>query len=53
MAAVPVPATAAANSLDTLVRSIGTAVSSAVAGVVPDDHLVRRCAAPSENGFRG
>ncbi|WP_422647507.1 MFS transporter [Actinoalloteichus caeruleus] len=33
MAAVPVTATAAANSLNTLMRSIGTSVSSAVAGV--------------------
>jgi MFS family permease len=34
MAAVPVSETAAANSLNTLMRSIGTSVSSAVAGVV-------------------
>jgi EmrB/QacA subfamily drug resistance transporter len=34
MAAVPVSETAAANSLNTLARSIGTSVSSAVAGVV-------------------
>ncbi|MEB3370381.1 MFS transporter [Saccharopolyspora mangrovi] len=34
MAAVPVSDTAAANSLNTLMRSIGTSVSSAVAGAV-------------------
>ncbi|GAA1310152.1 MFS transporter [Saccharothrix xinjiangensis] len=34
MAAVPVSETAAANSLNTLMRSIGTSVSSAVAGAV-------------------
>lgn len=34
MGAVPVSETAAANSLNTLMRSIGTSVSSAVAGVV-------------------
>lgn len=34
MSAVPVSETAAANSLNTLMRSIGTSVSSAVAGVV-------------------
>ncbi|MFC3897931.1 MFS transporter [Lentzea rhizosphaerae] len=34
MAAVPTSETAAANSLNTLMRAIGTSVSSAVAGVV-------------------
>ncbi|MGI8305666.1 hypothetical protein [Saccharopolyspora hattusasensis] len=34
MAAVPVGETAAANSLNTLMRAIGTSVSSAVAGAV-------------------
>ncbi|WP_343238282.1 MFS transporter [Streptomyces sp. SID13031] len=34
MGAVPVSETAAANSLNTLMRSIGTSVSSAVAGVI-------------------
>src|SRR5439155_7748493 len=34
MSAVPVSETAAANSLNTLMRSIGTSVSSAVAGVI-------------------
>lgn len=34
MAAVPLSETAAANSLNTLMRSIGTSVASAVAGVV-------------------
>ncbi len=43
MGAVPVSETAAANSLNTLMRSIGTSIASAVAGVVlaADDHLVR------------
>lgn len=34
MAAVPVSQTAAANSLNTLMRAVGTSVSSAVAGVL-------------------
>ncbi|WP_111602521.1 MFS transporter [Streptomyces sp. Amel2xB2] len=54
MAAVPVSETAAANSLNTLMRAIGTSVSSAVAGVV----LARMTQqfgpvpVPSQNGFR-
>ncbi|MGP3929204.1 MFS transporter [Nonomuraea sp. KM88] len=54
MAAVPVSETAAANSLNTLMRSIGTSVSSAVAGVVLAQLTVTFGAltAPSENGFR-
>jgi MFS family permease len=54
MGAVPVSETAAANSLNTLMRAIGTTISSAVAGVV----LTRLTTAfgsvtvPSENGFR-
>lgn len=54
MGAVPMRETAAANSLNTLMRSIGTSVSSAVAGVV----LARLTTGfggfplPSENGFR-
>ncbi|KAA1418325.1 MFS transporter [Mumia zhuanghuii] len=54
MSAVPVTETAAANALNTLMRSIGTSVSSAVAGVVLAQmtldlggHVV-----PSEDGLR-
>jgi MFS family permease len=54
MGAVPVSETAAANSLNTLMRSIGTSVSSATAGLV----LARLTIPfgpgelPSQNGFR-
>ncbi|WP_439379584.1 MFS transporter [Amycolatopsis lexingtonensis] len=54
MGAVPVSETAAANSLNTLMRSIGTSVSSATAGLV----LARLTTSfgpaslPSQNGFR-
>ncbi|MEU7791542.1 MFS transporter [Amycolatopsis sp. NPDC049159] len=54
MGAVPVSETAAANSLNTLMRSIGTSVSSATAGLV----LARLTidfgpvSLPSQNGFR-
>ncbi|MFF8865069.1 MFS transporter [Streptomyces sp. NPDC015139] len=54
MDAVPASETAAANSLNTLMRSIGTSVASAVAGVI----LARLTislgghALPSENGFK-
>ncbi|MFD5320279.1 MFS transporter [Streptomyces sp. NPDC127098] len=54
MGAVPASETAAANSLNTLMRSIGTSVASAVAGVV----LAQLTTSfggfplPSENGFR-
>lgn len=54
MAAVPVSETAAANSLNTLMRSIGTSLSSAVAGVVLA-HLtitLGQAVLPSQNGFR-
>jgi MFS family permease len=54
MAAVPVSETAAANSLNTLMRSIGTSISSAVAGVVLA-HLtitLGPVVLPSQNGFR-
>ena len=54
MAAVPVTETAAANSLNTLMRSIGTSLSSAVAGVVLA-HLtitLGPTVLPSQNGFR-
>ncbi|WP_158853216.1 MFS transporter [Saccharothrix deserti] len=54
MAAVPITETAAANSLNTLMRSIGTSVSSAVAGVVLAQMttLFGSTALPSQNGFR-
>jgi MFS family permease len=54
MGAVPVSETAAANSLNTLMRSIGTSVSSATAGLI----LARLTISfgpvtlPSQNGFR-
>ncbi|RKT86889.1 Major Facilitator Superfamily protein [Saccharopolyspora antimicrobica] len=54
MAAVPVSETAAANSLNTLMRSIGTSLSSSVAGVVLA-HLtvdLGGVAVPSLAGFR-
>jgi MFS family permease len=54
MGAVPTSETGAANSLNTLMRSIGTSTASAVAGVVLA-HMVTRfgpAALPSENGFR-
>lgn len=54
MEAVPVPETAAANGLNALMRSIGTTVSSAVAGLIlahmtTDFHSVH---IPTENGLR-
>jgi hypothetical protein len=54
MAAVPVSETAAANSLNTLMRSIGTALSSAVAGVVLAQMTTTlgSVTLPSQNGFR-
>jgi MFS family permease len=54
MAAVPVSETAAANSLNTLMRSIGTSTSSAVAGVVLAQLTVSFAGhtLPAENGFR-
>lgn len=54
MAAVPVSETAAANSLNTLMRSIGTSVSSAVAGAVLSQLTITigGSAVPSQNGFR-
>jgi EmrB/QacA subfamily drug resistance transporter len=54
MGAVPVTETAAANSLNTLMRAIGTSVSSAVAGVILS-HLtisLGTAAVPSQDGFR-
>lgn len=54
MAAVPVSETASANSLNTLMRSIGTSVSSAVAGVVLAEMTTTfgTLAVPSLDGFR-
>lgn len=54
MAAVPVTETAAANALNTLMRSIGTSVASAVAGVVIAQLTMTLGAVevPSENAFR-
>ncbi|ASO20741.1 MFS family permease [Actinoalloteichus hoggarensis] len=54
MSAVPVSETAAANSLNTLMRSIGTSLSSAVAGVVLAQLTITvgTAAVPSQNGFR-
>ncbi|WP_115944595.1 MFS transporter [Amycolatopsis thermalba] len=54
MSAVPVSETASANSLNTLMRSIGTSTSSAVAGVVLAQMTVSfgPVTVPSQNGFR-
>ncbi|QKV80204.1 MFS transporter [Amycolatopsis sp. Hca4] len=54
MGAVPVSETAAANSLNTLMRSIGTSVSSATAGLVLARLTIPFGPAtlPSQNGFR-
>ena len=54
MGAVPITETAAANSLNMLMRSIGTSVSSAVAGVVLAQMVMRLGPAtvPAQNGFR-
>ncbi|WP_214408940.1 MFS transporter [Sphaerisporangium fuscum] len=54
MGAVPVSETAAANSLNTLMRSIGTSVSSAVSGVVLSQMTIAFGPAtlPSQDGFR-
>ncbi len=54
MAAVPVHETAAANSFNTLVRSIGSSVSSAVAGAILAGSAVMLggTSVPSEDGFR-
>lgn len=54
MAAVPVSETAAANSLNTLMRSIGTSISSAVAGLVLAQMTTTfgAVALPSQDGFR-
>jgi MFS family permease len=54
MGAVPISETAAANSLNSLMRSIGTSISSAVAGVVLAQMTVNLGAVsvPSQNAFR-
>ncbi|MEU6553576.1 MFS transporter [Streptomyces sp. NPDC046915] len=54
MGAVPAAETAAANSLNTLMRSIGTSVASAVAGVILAQMTISLGghALPSENGFK-
>ncbi|MEZ7003023.1 MFS transporter [Streptomyces sp. AD55] len=54
MGAVPVGETAAANSLNTLMRSIGTSVSSALAGVILAQMTANLggFAVPSQNAFK-
>ncbi|MEV7089095.1 MFS transporter [Streptomyces sp. NPDC093085] len=54
MGAVPASETAAANSLNTLMRSIGTSFASAVAGVVLAQMTIEFGPAtlPSQSGFR-
>ncbi|MFI7350909.1 MFS transporter [Streptomyces sp. NPDC049936] len=54
MGAVPASETAAANSLNTLMRSIGTSVASAIAGVILAQMTVTLggFALPSENAFK-
>jgi EmrB/QacA subfamily drug resistance transporter len=54
MGAVPPSETAAANSLNTLMRSIGTSVASAIAGVILAQMTIGfgGYALPSENGFK-
>ncbi|MDT0609341.1 MFS transporter [Streptomyces lancefieldiae] len=54
MGAVPAAETAAANSLNTLMRSIGTSVASAIAGVILAQMTISLggFALPSENAFK-
>jgi EmrB/QacA subfamily drug resistance transporter len=54
MGAVPASETAAANSLNTLMRSIGTSVASAIAGVILAQMTIDLggYALPSEDGFK-
>ncbi|MPY59533.1 MFS transporter [Streptomyces spongiae] len=54
MGAVPASETAAANSLNTLMRSIGTSTASAIAGVILAQMTTTlgTTALPSENGFK-
>ena len=54
MGAVPISETASANSFNTLMRSIGTAVSATVVGVILAQMTIQLGghALPSEDGFR-
>ncbi|MCE7008882.1 MFS transporter [Kibdelosporangium philippinense] len=54
MSAVPLSETAAANSLNTLMRSIGTSISSAVSGAILAHLTISfgQVEVPSQNGFR-
>ncbi|MCH5676022.1 MFS transporter [Streptomyces gilvus] len=54
MGAVPPSQSGAANSLNTLMRSIGTSTASAVAGVILSQMTTRLgpLSVPSENGFK-
>lgn len=54
MAAVPLSETAAANSLNTLMRSIGTSISSAVSGAILAQLTMSLgpVTVPSQDGFR-
>ncbi len=54
MGAVPVSETASANSLNTLMRAIGTSIASAVAGVILAQMTTTLgpVQVPSQNGFR-
>lgn len=54
MAAVPASATAAANSFNTLMRSVGTSVASAIVGAVlaQMSFTMGGASVPTENGFR-
>ncbi|MET7479979.1 MFS transporter [Streptomyces sp. NPDC005648] len=54
MGAVPPSQSGAANSLNTLMRSIGTSTASAVAGVILSQMTIKLgpVAVPSENGFK-
>ncbi|YCN58163.1 MFS transporter [Rhodococcus erythropolis] len=54
MSAVPLSSTASANSVNALMRSIGTSISAAVVGVVLAQMSIRMSAhaAPTEGGFQ-
>ncbi|MGU3292703.1 MFS transporter [Williamsia sp. M5A3_1d] len=52
MGAVPATETAAANSLNTLMRSVGTSFASAIAGVVLAGMTLSDGLTPSENAFK-
>ncbi|GAA1459829.1 MFS transporter [Williamsia maris] len=51
MGAVPATETAAANSLNTLMRSVGTSFASAIAGVVLAGMTLSNGVTPSKNAF--